>query len=267
MKKGELLGKGMTADVYKWGQDKVLKLYRGNCSDEWIRHEADIGRKLYDAGVSSPEVYDIVEIEGRKGIVFQRIFGKTVTGIISKEPWLFFHYVEKMAIYQYNIHKHYTDGIPSQKERFTHTITLSSAVLGDRVEKILNYIDSLPMKGNVCHGDFYLSNIIISNGKPVIIDWTSAYRGDPSGDIARTCLIINSPAVLPGMPKIMAAAAKFPKWVVYKAYLNEYLRVSKAEFEDINAWILPVAAARLKDRIPGEEKWLMSIIDKRLALL
>lgn len=267
MDKGEFLGKGMTADVYKWGQDKVLKLYRKNCPDEWVKHEAEIGRKLHEAGISTPEVFEIVEIEGRKGVIFERIFGKTITDIIEKEPWLFYEYVRQMALFHYKIHQHSIDGIPSQKERFTQTITMSSAILGKRVNKILDYIDSLPDGDRICHGDFYISNIIISNGKPVIIDCTSAYRGNPSGDVARTCMIINSPAVFPGIPQIAAAMAAFPKWLTYKIYLNEYLKISKAKIEDIDAWILPVAAAKLKDRIPGEEKWLMKIIDKRLKLI
>ena len=267
MEKGELLGKGMTAEVYKWGRDKVLKLYWRNYSEEWVRYEAEIGQKVHEAGVSSPAVFEMVEIDGRKGIVLERVFGKTLTGIIIKEPWLYSRCVYQMARFQNNIHKHRTDGIPSQKEKFTRTISLSSGILGDKVKQILDYIDRLPDRDNICHGDMYLSNIINSGDKLVAIDWSSGYRGDPSGDVARTCLIINSPATLPGTPNILAAMSKFPKTLTCGAYLNEYLKVSKTRFEDIDAWILPAAAAKLKDRIPGEEKWLMKIINKRLEQL
>lgn len=267
MEKGELLGKGMTADVYKWGQDKVLKLFLDNYSEEWVKYEAEIGRKIHEAGVPSPAVFEIMEIDGRKGIIFERVFGKTLTGIILKQPWMFSSFVYQMARFQYSIHKQSTDGIPSQKERFTRTITLSSKILGDKISKILDYIDRLPDRDSICHGDLYLSNIINSNNKLVAIDWSSGYRGDPSGDVARTCLIINSPAVLPGTPDIMSAMTKFPKSLTLWTYLNEYMRISKIKFEDIDAWILPVAAAKLKDKIPGEEKWLLKIINKRLGQL
>lgn len=267
MEKADLLGKGMTAKVYKWGQDKVLKLYAEGCSEEWVRHEAEIGRKVYEAGVSSPEVFDIVEIEGLRGVVFQRIFGKTITNIIVKEPWRYFDFVHQMAGFHYQIHKHTAAGLPTQKERFTHTISLSSGILGNRVQKILDYIDGLPDGDNICHGDLYISNLILSKDKLVAIDWTSGYKGDPAGDVARTCLIINSPAVFLGVPSILADMSKFPKMLTYKIYLNEYLRISNIRFENIDAWMLPVAAAKLKDRIPGEEKWLMKIIDRRLGLM
>lgn len=267
MKKGELLGKGMTAEVYKWGQDKVLKLFWENYSEEWVKYEAEIGQRIHEAGVPSPAVFETVEIDGRKGIIFERINGKTLTDIILKQPWLFTSFVYQMARFQYSIHKQTTNSIPTQKEKFTRTISLSSNILGDRVNRILDYIDRLPDGDNICHGDLYLSNIINSNNKLVAIDWSAGYRGDPSGDVARTCLIINSPAVLPGTPDIMAAMSKFPKSLTCWAYLNEYMKISKIKYKDIDAWMLPVAASKLKDRIPGEEKWLLGIINKRLGQL
>jgi tRNA A-37 threonylcarbamoyl transferase component Bud32 len=236
-------------------------------SGEWVKYEAEIGRKIHEAGIPSPAVFDTVVIEGRPGIILERIVGKTITSIIMKQPWLFCSFVQQMARFQYNIHTHTTDGIPSQKEKFTRSIILSSKILGDRVQKILEYLDGLPDGDSVCHGDLYLSNIMISNDKFVVIDWSSAYRGDPAGDVARTCMIINSSAVLPGTPDILAAMSVFPKRLTYLGYLNEYLKVSKIKYENIDAWILPVAAAKLKDRIPGEEKWLMKIINKRLGQL
>lgn len=267
MEKGELLGKGMTAEVYQWGQDKVLKLFRHNYREEWAKYEADIGRKVHEAGVSSPAVFDMVEVDGRKGILFERIFGKTFTSILLKQPWYFGSFVYQMAGFQYQIHNHTAEGLPSQKEKFARAIQLSSELLGDRTEKILDYIGRLPERDNICHGDMYLSNIIKSGNKLVAIDWSSGYRGDPSGDVARTCMIINSPAVLPGTPDILGAMSGFPKSLTYRVYLNEYMRISKMKYEEMDAWILPVAAVKLKDRIPGEEKWLMKIIDKRLGQL
>jgi uncharacterized protein (TIGR02172 family) len=264
MEKRELLGKGMTADVYKWGQDKVLKLYKEGYSEEWIEKEGAIGRKIYEAGVPSPAVFDMVEIDGRKGIILQRIFGKSMLAILEKEPWRFHSLVQQLAAFQHKIHKYSNEGLPSQKEKFSQAIALSSGILGDKAKKIIDFVDTLPEGDSICHGDLYLGNIIVSNDKLVAIDWSGAYRGDPSGDVARTCLIINSPAVPPGIPDIVGIMSAFPKWMTCRLYLNEYIRASKAKLENLDAWMLPVAAARLKSRIPGEEKWLMEIIDKQL---
>lgn len=267
MEKGDLLGKGMTADVFVWGQDKVLKLYKEGYHEEWMKLEAVIGREIHEAGVPSPAVFDMVEIDGRKGIIFQRIFGKSMLAILVKEPWRFHSFVQQLAGFQHKIHQHSIEGLPSQKEKFSQAITLSTEILGDKAKKIIDFLDTLPEGDSICHGDLYLGNIIVSNDKLVAIDWSGAYRGDPSGDVARTCLIINSPAVPPGIPDIVGTMSAFPKWIACRLYLNEYIRASKAKLENLDAWMLPVAAARLRARIPGEEKWLMGIINKRLKQL
>lgn len=54
---------------------------------------------------------------------------------------------------------------------------------------------------------------------------------------------------------------------LYSAYLREYIKLSGLKDENIRAWILPVAAARLKDGILGQEKWLLSIVDKEIKRL
>lgn len=264
MEKGDLLGKGMTADVFKWGQGKVLKLYKEGYREEWIKREGAIGRKVHEAGVPSPAVFDRVEIDGRKGIILQRIFGQSMLAILEKEPWRFHSFVQQLAGFQHEINRCSNEGLPSQKEKFSRAIAFSSGILGDKAKKIIDFVDMLPEGDSICHGDLYPGNIIVSNDKLVAIDWSGAYRGDPSGDVAMTCLIINSPAVPPGTPDIVGIMSAFPKWVTCQLYLDEYIRASKAKLENLDAWMLPVAAARLTARIPGEEKWLMEIIDERL---
>lgn len=267
MNKGDLLGRGKTAEVYKWGEDKVLKLYFPYCEEEWINREIQITQKVHEAGVPSPAVFDEVEVDGRKGVVFQRIFGKTMMSALETEPWAFFDYVHQMIAFHYKIHKYSTEGIPSQKEKFTFSIKCSSKILGDKVKKILDYVDTLPEGSSICHGDLYLSNVLVSNSKLVAVDWSGGYRGNPLGDVARTCLIIDSPAVPPGIPCFMSNLNAYPRRLTYWKYLTEYMKLANVKFADIDAWMLPVAAAKLKDKIPGEDKWLMKIINKRLKLL
>ncbi len=267
MKKGALIGKGMTAEVYEWGKDKVLKLYFNKFGEDWVQYEAKIGTAVHEAGVPSPEVFDIVDVNGRKGIVFQRITGSSMAKHLMTEPWNLYSYTRQLAGLQFKIHQCPAYGLPSQTERYAVRINSSNKILGSREQKILNYIDSLPDGSNVCHGDLHFNNIIVSGKKLIPIDWTNAYRGNPLGDVARTCLMMSSPAKPPGVTDLMMTLSRYPKWLAYTTYINEYIKLSDARFENIDAWILPTAAAKLRDRIPGEEKWLMDTIDRRLERL
>ena len=268
MEKGALIGKGMTSEVYEWGQDKVLKLYFDNFSkDDRIKYEADIGCKVYQAGIPSPAVFDIIALDGRKGLVFQRIFGNTILNQLSVEPWKLFYYSTKLANLHFRIHKCSQIVLPSQQKRFEFTINLSSKVLGNRQKKILDYLGSLPDGTSICHGDLHFNNVIVSNNKLFAIDWNGAYQGNPLGDVARTALIVISPSVPLGTPMIMGAISHPIKLITYWTYLGEYMRLANANLSDIDSWILPVAAAKIKDNVPGEQNWLMDIIDTRLKKL
>ena len=47
-----------------------------------------------------------------------------------------------------------------------------------------------------------------------------------------------------------------------KAYLDHYLSLSSMEIREIHRWVLPIAAARLMEWIPTEEKqiyWIISV--------
>lgn len=263
MDKGLLIGKGKTAEVYKWGNDKVVKLFLKNISDESIINEARIGKAVNEGGVPSPKVYDMVEIDGRKGIVLQRIYGKTLLRLIKEEPWKLRYYAKQMARLQYKIHNYFIpDILPSQKERLTTKIGNSLNILGEKRIRILKYIDSLQDGYSVCHGDIHLKNIIVSDKGPVAIDWNSGCTGNPLGDVARTCLMLNIPHNSSVISNINKLLPDYPRRLIYLTYLDEYMKLANVAPEDIDAWIIPVAAARLKHNKPWERKWLMDIIGK-----
>ncbi|SCY79864.1 aminoglycoside phosphotransferase family protein [Alkaliphilus peptidifermentans] len=267
MGKGQLIGKGMTAEVYEWEQDKVLKLYFDWVPDQWVKYEAMVGKAVYEAGVPSPAVYDIVNEEEGKGILFQRIYGKSMLKHIENKPWKLFYYAGCMARLHVKIHSCSVDKLPTQNEKFTHAIKASANILKDKEKRILGYLESLPAGGKVCHGDFHPDNILITDKDILAIDWTNAYYGNQLSDVARTCIMITTPFMPAGTLKVTLLFSKILKGLIYSTYLKEYVKLSKTKTEDIFAWMLPVAAARLKEKIPGEEKWLLKIIDKELKRL
>jgi uncharacterized protein (TIGR02172 family) len=268
MEKGKLLDSGVTAEVYEWGPDKILKLYFDKHSTgNQVDYESNIGRMVYESGIHSPAVYDTVEVDGRKGIIYERIYGKSVNEQLKKEPWSLYYYCRQMAVLQHNIHSFSANRLPTQLERFTYIIRISSFILGYRTKRILDYVESLPDGDSICHGDFYFSNIIVSGKKLVPVDWNGCYKGNPLSDVAISGIVFCSPVMPKGFPDDYAMFLYYPKWMAYWVYLNEYMKLAKAGYGDIDAWQLPVAAAKLKDRIPGEREWLMDIVDKRLELL
>lgn len=259
-----MIGKGMTAEVYEWGKDRVLKLFNKGFNIERINHEAEVGFRVNQAGIPSPASYGMIDVDGRKGIILQRIFGRSILKHVETEPWMTSYYAKQMADLHFKIHNHTVKQLPDQKEIIATAIKESAEILGDKEIRILAYLDKLPMGTSVCHGDLHFENIIISENGLVAIDWMNAYRGNALGDVARTCLSISSPAIPNGTFDIMNIPFMYGKWLTYWGYMNRYMKLAKVSFENIDAWILPLAAARLKEKIPGEKKWLIETIDRHL---
>lgn len=264
MEKGKLVGKGMTSDVYEWGQGKVLKLFAERYSKDWVSLEAKKGYIVHNTGISSPYVFDVIDLDNRSGIILERVYGKSMLRQIQEKPWKSCLLALRLARFHFKIHQHFSDELPSQTERFAFAINRSSKLDGETRNKIIGYVDSLPNSRSICHGDLHFKNVIVSNNKLVAIDWSGSYQGNPLGDVARTCMLMLSPSNPTRIPDIIVNAFQYAKLLIYRTYLNEYMRLAKVSFQDIDDWTLPVAAAKLKDKVPGDESWLIDIINKRL---
>lgn len=285
LQKGALVGRGRTSEVFAWGNDKVLKLFYSWFPLWPIEYEAEVGRAVNETGVPSPKVYGIIDCEGRKGIIYQRILGRSLIRHMEKKPWKIKGFAREMAALHFRIHcaraQQKSGKLPAGNDWFFSAIKEAREVLGDRrTGNICRYIEKIGAgTRSVCHGDFHPDNILVtSHAGPcdlakngigrtrlglVAIDWTNAYAGNPFGDVARTCLMLQSSFMPEGVAKWILPVARKIKRIFYNAYLSEYLRLSKATVREMERWILPVAAARLRENVPGEREWLLTIIERR----
>ena len=123
-------------------------------------------------------------------------------------------------------------------------------------EKLRKYLKQLPEGNDLCHFDFHPGNIMITENKAVFIDWMTACKGDACADVARTGILLKYGEV-PHAPWIIRKIISIFQHHIYKIYIKEYLKISKRNIEDVNRWILPVAAARLREWISDNEKLVL----------
>ena len=267
MKLGRLTGKGRTAEVYQWGESRVLKLFYPHVPRQWVEYEVKVARLVVSAGVPAPRVDGCVEISGRAGIIYERIDGTTLLEHLMDKPQEAILYAKRMATLHYQIHCSTGHELPRQEDRFSRAITETAGILEkSKVNTILSYMNHLPNPSRVCHGDFHPGNLML--GKELIpIDWMNAYSGSPYGDTARTCLMLRSPYAPDELSILEQDEITHMKQVIHDVYLEEYLRLSGADPREIEQWFLPVMVARLREEVPGEKEWLINEIDKRLMSL
>jgi hypothetical protein len=71
--------------------------------------------------------------------------------------------------------------------------------------------------------------------------------GHPLADVARTVLIYRFASISDRVVESLRDS-------IIQEYLNAYIRLSNCTMQQINTWELPVAATRLTESIPTEEK-------------
>jgi len=88
-------------------------------------------------------------------------------------------------------------------------------------------------------------------GHPLVIDWMTATRGCPLGDVARTVLLLSIASPPPGLPVELFNTMR---QAFIDAYLVAYRRQRPFADAELHVWLFPVAAARLWEKIPDEKE-------------
>ena len=86
----ELVGKGLTAEVFKLDEDKVLKLFFKDYSLDAIRREYENARLVNSFGINAPVAFGLEKIEDRTGIVYSYVKGKSIEKVFDSQSDLHF---------------------------------------------------------------------------------------------------------------------------------------------------------------------------------
>lgn len=75
---GQPIAFGRTAEIYAWQEGQVLKLFHSGFALEDIEQEARIAGAMHASGLPVPSVGEIVRVNGRNGLVYQRVEGESM---------------------------------------------------------------------------------------------------------------------------------------------------------------------------------------------
>ena len=263
--KGPLIGQGRTADVYTWGDNQVLKLFHKRVSLEWIEREARTGNLAFEAGLATAKVGSVINVEDRHGIVFERVDGPSMLAEISAKPWKLRRSARILAELHAAVHEKKLPDLPSQKQIIRDNVYSANVLDGEQKQVIGRLLDELPDGDLLCHGDFHPDNIIVSENGAITIDWTTATRGNPLADVARTSLILQLGEMPPDTPVLTRLIVRLGRKLFHRIYLRRYFRLRPDNRDHLIDWKLPITAARLGDGIPEERDQLLTLIRNRIG--
>jgi uncharacterized protein (TIGR02172 family) len=247
--KGKLIGKGLTSDVYEWSDGRVLKLVANSAPAAVMKRiygqaerEYAITRAVHAAGLPAPATYELVEIDGRKGIVFERIEGPSMFDYVVARPWTLFAAARQLAELHAQLHGVTAPAeLPSQREQFERYIA-AATFSDDEKEATRRCLDRLPQGDAVCHGDFHPGNILLTKRGPVIIDWSTASRGHPLGDVAGTSMLFEVGGLPEGSPMHIRVLFRCTRALLCVTYLKRYFQLRPGMRRKLDEWRPPVLA-------------------------
>jgi Phosphotransferase enzyme family len=142
-----------------------------------------VTRAIHAAGVPSPAVYDLIEVEGRRGIELERIDGASLLEHTQVRPWSIFGAVRLLAELHARIHRCPAPaGLPSLRERITEGIEASDAPEADK-QAARDRLACLPDGTALCHSDFHPGNVLTSRAPGRRSDPRTASRGSEAAPV------------------------------------------------------------------------------------
>jgi aminoglycoside phosphotransferase (APT) family kinase protein len=241
------IAEGRTAEVFSLADGKVVKLYRSGYPTDEAEREAAKCVLARRQDLPTPQVVEVVWMEGRQGIVFDECTGPTMGARLRQHPNDSEPMARLMAEIHVRIHGCSGKGLPLTHERTGRKLERAEA-LGEVAKlNLQGRLAGIPGAESMCHGDFHPDNVLMSDDGPVIIDWVDATVGPPAADLARSIVLMrySEPPPEPAEAEIFCEM----RTAFLSVYLEQYFALRPLPEASVERWMPIVAGARLSENV------------------
>lgn len=213
--------------VFRDGR-RCVKIFSPEFSKKNVFTEALNHAKVEEMIDFIPRILEVIRHDRNWAISYDFVKGRTLLRWMEEEPEALDDQILFFAELQARIHRTKADSLSKMKDLFSDAI--EKAPLEKDLKGVLQKgLGKKKVSSFLCHGDFVPSNVIIGEDKkPFVIDWASAFAGDPLADAAITYLLARI-----RMGDKLASA-----------YRKAYLEKSAKQDGELEEWI-PYAAVFL----------------------
>ncbi|MEM9200018.1 MAG: aminoglycoside phosphotransferase family protein [Actinomycetota bacterium] len=250
---------GRTSKVYDFGPGAVVKVPGPDVPAAWPAQEARHTDAVRALGAPAPSVLDLVQIDGRDAIVFERVDGPSMWEVLRASP----DRASELGSELGRIHLAILGaGVPLGVGGLVDRIALNLEQVThfDDVERSQSFacLASLPRGAALLHGDLHPGNVLMSTRGPVVIDWFDAAVGHPVADVMRSSLLLRPfdrgaerPHTPGGSVEMLTA--------LHGAYLAAMEPIVGVADTSLATWEAVVAASRLAEGAEVDEQPLLAI--------
>jgi len=209
---GEMIGRGTSADVHAWAPGQVVKLFKPGFPRRLGWHEAQMTDSVFAAGAPAPEVFGVVILEGRFGIVMARFDGPTLLQLTRTGAMTRGQAGAILATLGRSVHATPApQGVP-RLGGWLEGWVRSSPLPPPIASGVLALVERLSPGDALCHGDLHPDNVIMTAEGPKLIDWFGSVRASAAYDLGVSHIVLTEVAAGlvddPERPRAVNAAAQ-----------------------------------------------------------
>ncbi|MCQ2609651.1 MAG: phosphotransferase [Lachnospiraceae bacterium] len=238
-------GEGFEADSYNNTKDDsvILKLFRPNILKSRIEDSFNAAIEYEKIGVLTPKAYEMVEVDGRIGVIFERIKDK----ISLYRMFVNNHELaeEVATMFGDSLREFHAKTIDKSKaiSRIANLKAITSGMIhisdfisDDKKDilskKVLSFFDKFESEAeepNLAMGDCHIGNVILSHDKLYFIDLSSLQYGSPHIDLGWVFSGYDNPLVDAAVPKEEMIPAEYKNRFLDK-FKSVYFKGKSADF-------------------------------------
>lgn len=257
----EVIGKGACGECYRIDDETIIKLYYGGMDISVIEHEKALSKKAFVMGIPTAISYDIVEADGRKGVVYELIKSKTLGELMRSDDGKLDEYIEQYVDICKTVHSITTKDpeIPSFKDINREDIPNVTGITDEEREYLYRFLDLVPDMDNCIHGDLNINNVMVQDGECCLIDMGELSTGIPMFDISRILfsMIYAAPENEEFYPFYKMPTKKVE--YIYNQLFKGYFgcdTIEEAQEKDPNVkWLLPLTWFRCVTSLLKGNRW------------
>ncbi|MCR5788789.1 MAG: phosphotransferase [Lachnospiraceae bacterium] len=185
---GMLLSREKEADIYRDTEDLVIKIFHPEISLEEVQRRWKLSNVATSHGIPSPIAFEVVSCNGSYGIIYEKMHGRTLDELWRERPddmedeiRLFSELMTRMHHCQIREQE-----LPDIAERTLREIERTKILAEDEKRFMKHLIGSLGRKDIFVCGNLRLNNVLLQDGRLMILDLTRAGRGNPVLDLQFT---------------------------------------------------------------------------------
>ncbi len=184
----EQIGKGANGRVYRLDPETIVKVYPVTEKLMDIQKERELARTAFVMGIPTAIPYDVVRIEGEGfGAVYEMLETHSIADLVQHGRMTLEEAAQMSISLLKLIHSREAGpgALPDEKECMLDWVEFLRPYLPEAAcDKLHRLIAEVPANRHLLHGDFYIKNVMLLNGEPMLIDMATLCCGNPIFELA-----------------------------------------------------------------------------------